>query len=50
MGADGIEQATWNLPAGTATCMLTDVEGSGRLRESATEAAGAAIACHGEIA
>ncbi len=47
--ADGIEQATFHLPAGTVTFMLTDVEGSTRLWESAPEAMSAAVARHYEL-
>ena len=49
VGADGIEQATFVLPVGTVTFLLTDVEGSTRLWESAPEAMGAAIARHYEL-
>ncbi|MGH3898277.1 MAG: ATP-binding protein [Pseudonocardiaceae bacterium] len=49
MGAEGIEQATVRLPVGTVTFMLTDVEGSTRLWESAPEAMGAAVARHYEL-
>ncbi len=44
--AGGIEEATFDLPVGTATFMLTDVVGLTRLRESAPEAVDAAIARH----
>jgi class 3 adenylate cyclase len=40
MGADCIEQATFQLPVGTATFLLTDIEGSTRLWEGAPEAMG----------
>ncbi|MBV8995249.1 MAG: adenylate/guanylate cyclase domain-containing protein [Pseudonocardiales bacterium] len=46
MGADGVEQATFALPVGTVTFLLTDVEGSTRLWEGAPEVMGAAIARH----
>jgi predicted ATPase/class 3 adenylate cyclase len=49
VGADGIEQASFDLPVGTVTFMLTDVEGSTRLWESAPEAMGAAVARHYEL-
>ncbi len=49
MDADGIEQATFHLPTGTATFVLTDVEGSTRLQELAPEAMGAAVARHYEL-
>ncbi len=44
-----IDYATFHLPAGTVTFMLTDVEGSTRLWESAPEAMGAAVARHDEL-
>jgi class 3 adenylate cyclase len=44
-----IEQATVQLPAGTVTFLLTDVEGSTRLWESASEAMGAAIRRHYQL-
>jgi predicted ATPase/class 3 adenylate cyclase/DNA-binding CsgD family transcriptional regulator len=47
--AGGIEQATFQLPVGTATFMLTSVEGSPRWRESAREALSAVIARHDEL-
>jgi predicted ATPase/class 3 adenylate cyclase len=47
--ADGIEQVTFHLPVGTVTFMLTDVEGSTRLWESAPEAMGVAVARHYEL-
>lgn len=40
MDMSGIEQATVDVPAGTVTFLLTDVEGSTRLWESASEAMG----------
>ncbi|MGQ0716102.1 MAG: ATP-binding protein, partial [Pseudonocardiales bacterium] len=46
MDADSIAQAAFHLPVGTVTFMLTDVEGSTRLWESAPEAMGAAVARH----
>ncbi|MGH3888357.1 MAG: LuxR C-terminal-related transcriptional regulator [Pseudonocardiaceae bacterium] len=49
MDADGIEQATFHLPVGPVTFMLTDVEGSTRLWESAPEAMGATVARHDEL-
>ena len=49
MAADGIEQATFHLPVGTVTFMLTDVEGSTRLWESAPEAMSVAVARHYEL-
>jgi class 3 adenylate cyclase len=47
--ADGSERATSPLPVGTVTFMLTDVEGSTRLWESAPEAMSAAVARHYEL-
>ncbi|MCA1703183.1 MAG: hypothetical protein LC808_07885 [Actinobacteria bacterium] len=44
-----IDHATFHLPAGTVTFMLTDVEGSTRLWESAPEAMGVAVARHYEL-
>ncbi|MGH3836607.1 MAG: adenylate/guanylate cyclase domain-containing protein, partial [Pseudonocardiaceae bacterium] len=49
MDADGVEQATFRLPVGTVTFMLTDVEGSTRLWESVAEVMGAAVARHYEL-
>lgn len=49
MGADGVEQASFGLPVGTVTFLLTDVEGSTRLWESASQAMRAAIARHYEV-
>ncbi|MGH3775154.1 MAG: LuxR C-terminal-related transcriptional regulator [Pseudonocardiaceae bacterium] len=49
MDADGVEQATFHLPVGTVTFMLTDVEGSTRRWESAPEAMSAAVARHYEL-
>jgi predicted ATPase/class 3 adenylate cyclase len=40
---------TFHLPVGTVTFMLTDIEGSTRLWESAPEAMGAAVARHYEL-
>ncbi|MGH3811666.1 MAG: LuxR C-terminal-related transcriptional regulator [Pseudonocardiaceae bacterium] len=44
--ADGIVQATFHLPVGMATFMLSDVEMSTRVRECAPEAVDAAVARH----
>ncbi|MGH3984533.1 MAG: NB-ARC domain-containing protein, partial [Pseudonocardiaceae bacterium] len=44
-----IEQATPHLPVGTVTFLLTDVEGSTRLWESASEAMGAVIRRHYQL-
>jgi predicted ATPase/class 3 adenylate cyclase len=49
VGADGIGRATFALPVGTVTFLLTDVEGSTRLWESAPPAMGAAVARHYEL-
>ncbi len=49
MGADAVDEATFHLPVGTVTFMLTDVEGSTRLWESAPEAMSAAVARHYEL-
>ncbi|PZS26227.1 MAG: LuxR family transcriptional regulator, partial [Pseudonocardiales bacterium] len=49
MGAGGADQATFRLPVGTVTFMLTDVEGWTRLWESAPEAMSAAGARHDEL-
>lgn len=49
MGADGVERPSLRLPAGTVTFLLTDVEGSTRLWESAASAMRAAIARHYEL-
>ncbi|MGH4006590.1 MAG: LuxR C-terminal-related transcriptional regulator [Pseudonocardiaceae bacterium] len=49
MDVDRIEQVTFYLPVGTVTFMLTDVEGSTRLWESAPEAMGIAVARHYEL-
>ncbi len=46
---DGIEQATFHLPVGTATFMLTDVEDPAQLRESVPDARAAAVARHYEL-
>jgi class 3 adenylate cyclase len=45
----GIEQVTVHLPVGTVTFLLTDVEGSTFLWESAPEAMGAAIRRHYQL-
>jgi predicted ATPase/class 3 adenylate cyclase/DNA-binding CsgD family transcriptional regulator len=47
--AQRVDQATFHLPAGTVTFMLTDVERSTRLWEAAPEAMSAAIARHYEV-
>ena len=47
--AESIEQATFHLPVGTVTFMLTDIEGSTRLWESASDAMRAAIGRHYEL-
>jgi len=49
MGADGVERAGFQLPVGTVTFLLTDVEGSTRLWEAAPQAMRAAIARHYEV-
>ncbi|HEX6402611.1 MAG TPA: adenylate/guanylate cyclase domain-containing protein [Pseudonocardiaceae bacterium] len=49
MDADSIEPAAFHLPVGTVTFMLTDVEGSTLLWESAAESMGAAIRRHYEL-
>ncbi len=41
--------ATFQLPVGTVTFMLTDIEGSTRLWESAPEAMGAAVSRHYQL-
>ena len=46
---DGSEQATFHLPVGTVTFLLTEVEGSTRLWESDPEAMGVAVARHYEL-
>jgi predicted ATPase/class 3 adenylate cyclase/DNA-binding CsgD family transcriptional regulator len=46
---DGIEQVTFHVPVRTATVMLTDVEGSTSVRESAPKVMGAAVARHDEL-
>jgi predicted ATPase/class 3 adenylate cyclase len=46
---DRIEQVTSHLPVGTVTFMLTDIEGSTRLWESAPEAMSVAVARHYEL-
>jgi class 3 adenylate cyclase len=47
--ADGIERPSLHVPVGTATFMLTDVEGSGRLQECVPNAMGAAVVRHAEL-
>ncbi len=49
MVADGSEQVTGDPPVGTVTFVLTEVEGSTRLWESAPEAMGVAMARHDEL-
>jgi predicted ATPase/class 3 adenylate cyclase len=49
MGADGVKQTRSDLPVGTVTFLLTDVEGSTRLWESAPQAMRVAIARHYEL-
>ena len=49
MDAGGIEQATFHLPVGMVTLMLTDVEDSTRLRESTAEVVSAAVTRHDEL-
>ncbi|MGH3901975.1 MAG: ATP-binding protein [Pseudonocardiaceae bacterium] len=49
MGTQGIERLTLHLPVGTVTFMLTDIEGSTRLWESAAEAMSAAVTRHYEL-
>lgn len=49
MDKSNIEQATAHLPVGTVTFMLTDVEGSTFLWESAPKAMGAAIRRHYQL-
>jgi class 3 adenylate cyclase len=44
--SDSAEQATFHLPVGTVTFMLTDVDGSTRVQESAPEAMAAAVIRH----
>ena len=44
-----VEQATFQLPVGTATFMLTDIEGSTQLWESFPGAMGAAVCRHYEL-
>jgi class 3 adenylate cyclase len=44
-----VEQATFPLPVGTATFMLTDVEGSTRLWKSVPHAMGGAVCRHYEL-
>jgi predicted ATPase/class 3 adenylate cyclase/DNA-binding CsgD family transcriptional regulator len=47
--ADSVEERTFQLPVGTVTFMLTDIEASTRLWESASEAMRAAVARHYEL-
>ena len=49
MDMSSIEKAAVHLPVGTVTFMLTDVEGSTFLWESAAEAMGAAIRRHYQL-
>ncbi|MDQ4104255.1 MAG: NB-ARC domain-containing protein, partial [Actinomycetota bacterium] len=49
MNAGGIEQETFYLPVGTATFMLTDVEGSTGAPECAAEAIDEAISRYGGV-
>ena len=49
MDAGGIDQGTFHLPVGTATFMLTDVEGSPGVREAASEVRTAAVARQDEL-
>src|SRR5947209_8893458 len=49
MGADGLQDASFQLPVGTVTFLLTDIEGSTRLWEGAPETMGAAIGRHYEL-
>jgi len=49
VGEDGPEQASFALPVGTVTFLLTDVEGSARLWEVAPRAMGVAISSHYEV-
>jgi predicted ATPase/class 3 adenylate cyclase/DNA-binding CsgD family transcriptional regulator len=49
MAAGPIEQDGFQLPAGTVTLLLTDIEGSTRLWEAAPGAMGEAVARHYEI-
>ncbi|MBV8993898.1 MAG: adenylate/guanylate cyclase domain-containing protein [Pseudonocardiales bacterium] len=44
-----VEQATFQLPVGTATFMLTDIEGSIRLWDSIPHAMGGAVCRHYEL-
>ncbi|MGH3815430.1 MAG: ATP-binding protein, partial [Pseudonocardiaceae bacterium] len=46
MDVGSIEQVIFRLPVGTVTFMLTDIEGSTRLWESAPEVMGVAVARH----
>ena len=49
VGADSTDQATFQLPVGTVTFMLTDIEGSTRLWDSASEAMEPAVARHYQL-
>ncbi len=49
MDADDSERVIFQLPVGTVTFMLTDIEGSARLWESDPEAMGVAVARHYEL-
>ena len=49
VGADGLRQTRFDLPAGTVTFLLTDVEGSAQLWEAAPQVIRAAIARHYEL-
>jgi class 3 adenylate cyclase len=49
MGADGVQQVSLCLPVGTVTFLLTDIEGSTRLWECASEVMGAAVSRHYEL-
>lgn len=49
MDTTSIEQATVDVPVGTVTFLLTDVEGSTRLWESASEAMGVAVRRHYQL-
>ncbi len=47
--ADGIERPALHVSVGTATFMLTDVEGSARLQECAPDTVGAVVLRHAEL-
>lgn len=49
MQGPNVEQASFHLPVGTVSFMLTDLEGSTRLWESAPEAMALAVARHYEL-